>query len=105
MRAMFARARVRSLKTACFQCSDRASERDRTRTNAEPCHSCHGSRRTREVSRCRSTRGEFDPMRDFTSSATSLPLEGLDPTMNSQTCALTLDQSHHLHKAADLEAP
>jgi hypothetical protein len=27
------------------------------------------------------------------------------PTPNEQACAITLDQSHHLHETADLEAP
>jgi len=40
---MFASVRARSLKPLAFGDSQRASERNRTRANAQPCHSCHAS--------------------------------------------------------------
>ena len=39
----FAPVRARSLKPPVCRVSVHASERERTRANAEPCHSCHGS--------------------------------------------------------------
>src|SRR4051812_28026759 len=41
MRATFVPVRARSLKTLVSMAFGRASERERTRANAEPCHSCH----------------------------------------------------------------
>src|ERR1051326_6892078 len=41
---MFAPVRTRSLKPRGYRVSSRASERDRTRASAEPCHSCHALR-------------------------------------------------------------
>jgi hypothetical protein len=40
---MFAPVRTRSLKPPGSGVSSRASERNRTRANAEPCHSCHAA--------------------------------------------------------------
>src|SRR6266496_1363855 len=40
---MFAPVRARSLKRLVSRVFARWSERERTRANAEPCHSCHGS--------------------------------------------------------------
>src|SRR6266496_4211742 len=45
MRAMFAPVRARSLKQVVCTVFVPASERKRTRANAEPCHSCHASSR------------------------------------------------------------
>ncbi len=39
---MFAVVRIRLLKTLVSATSRSAGERERTRANAEPCHSCHG---------------------------------------------------------------
>jgi adenylate kinase family enzyme len=49
MRAMFAPVRALSLKLLPASVSDRATERERTRANAEPCHSCHGSTRSSQL--------------------------------------------------------
>src|SRR5713226_5383309 len=40
---MFAPVRTRALKPLACTVFARASERTRTRANAEPCHSCHAS--------------------------------------------------------------
>ena len=40
----FAPVRVRSLKAPVCRASVHTAERERTRANAEPCHSCHGTR-------------------------------------------------------------
>ena len=57
-------AQVRSNRLACSMFVS-ASERERTRTNAEPCHSCHAlvgaSRRVRAPSRSRRRRGSLTP--------------------------------------------
>src|SRR5438445_10851140 len=49
---MFALVRPRSLKPLGYGVSTRTSEHERTRANAEPCHSCHAlSVPDRKVSR------------------------------------------------------
>jgi hypothetical protein len=67
MRAMFAPVRARSLKPLCYSVVVRASERERTRANAEPCHSCHAAvgirrkpgRAARQASRSRRPPGRY----------------------------------------------
>jgi hypothetical protein len=48
---MFGSVRARSLKSPVCSLFVRASERDRTRANAQPCHSCHGSSGMRHARR------------------------------------------------------